>query len=236
MTLGPITDFKSIVLILVLIPSLFGGYVAKNEKKNMKNLVDNKFQFEYKFFILNIFKRNKMFLIASMLIFLVSFFAGAISPFLTGPFNHYMINLWTDYFSSNSTAGLSTVSYFLFNSRFALYNFYFGGVFLGILSTMHLVFYGLAEGFALVKYPIYIIYGIFRDLGFIIATAAGFKLLSTTINIIKNMLHIKRNTPKITQVSHILDVNYLKFRDSLILFSISIIVLLIAAIIETNIL
>jgi hypothetical protein len=48
---------------------------------------------------------------------------------------------------------------------------------------MHLVPYGLVEGFALVKYPIYIIYGIFRDLGFIIATAAGFRLLSATINI-----------------------------------------------------
>lgn len=236
MGLGSFTDLGKIIFsILFLIPALFGGYVAKNEKDGLKNFVDNKFQFGYKVFLLSLFKRNRIFLIASMVVFLVSFFAGAISPFLTGAFNHYMINLWADYVSGNSIVGFSTISIFLLNGRVALYNFYFGGIFLGILSTMHLVSYGLVEGFALVKYPIYILYGIFRDLGFIIATAAGFKLLSTTINIIKNMLHIERNKSKIMQISQILDANYSKFRDSIILFSISVILLFVAAIIAANI-
>ncbi len=236
LTLGSITSLNNIVLITLLIPALFGGFVAKNEKNGgLKNLLDNKFRFEYNVFILSFFKRNKLFLIASMVIFLVSFFIGAVGPFLNDTINHYIIDLWASYIP-NTVDGFNIISIFIQNGSFALIDFYFGGIFLGILSTMHLVLYGFVEGFALVNNPIYFIYGIFRDLGFIIATAAGFKLLCTTINIIKNMLHIERNKPKIMQISQILDANYMKFRDSVILFSISIIVIFIAAIIEFYIL
>jgi len=49
------------------------------------------------------------------------------------------------------------------------------------------------------------------------------------------MLHIERNKSKITQISRILDANNSRFRDSIILFLISVIVLFIAAIIAANI-
>lgn len=226
-------------LILILIASVFGGYIAKNEKDNIKNLMNKKFQMDYMGFFISFFKRNKNVLVASVVIFLGSVLVGVIGSLLSSAFYQFMTNLLADD-TISSTVRFTPLSLFLHNSTVTLLYFYLGGLVLGIINTTHLISFGIAQGFGLVETPISIYnrlsYGIFEFIGAIIATAAGFKLLSTSINIIKNLLHIEGNKPKIRQISQILDTNYMKFRDSLILFSISIIVIFIAAIIEFYIL
>jgi len=102
-----------------------------------------------------------------------------------------------------------------------------------------LVFIGLINGFQFVKYPFLLVYilphGIFEISSYIIATAAGFKLLSTALHIIWGLLHIRRSTPLVEQINKVFGGNYLRFRDSLILFVIAIVLLFIAAIIEANV-
>ncbi|HML04426.1 MAG TPA: stage II sporulation protein M [Methanobacterium sp.] len=228
-------------LILAAIFAGIGGVIAKNEKNNIKNLIKNKFRANYKSFFINLYNRNKRVLIASLTIFFASVLIGGTGLYLSSSFNHFITNLMVHYLSAIEDKGLgvgTTLSIFLNNSTAALY-MYFGGILLGITSIIELVYVGLIVGFTVVKYPFSIVYllphSIFELSSYIIAGAAGFKLLSTILNIIWDGLHIKRNNPLSEQVNRILSVNYLKFRDSLTLIAIAVVLLFIAAIIEANI-
>lgn len=135
---------------------------------------------------------------------------------------------------------MTTLSIFLNNSTNIILIYYIGGISFGIISIFHLVRDALVFRFISVNDPIdtifYILpHGIFEFSGIIIATAAGFKLLITAMNIIGGGLHIKKDRALARQINSILRANYLKFRDSLILFIIAIILIFIAAIIEANI-
>ena len=229
----------SFFLILILISVIVGGVIAENEEDTIKNLSNNKFQGENKNYFVKLFNRNKMFIIASSAIFFVSVFIGGIGTLLSSNFSHSMINLYY-YYTSGHNEPLTTFSIFLNNSTNIILICYIGGISFGIISIFDLVRVALVFGFISVKDPIdtifYILpHGIFELSGIIIATAAGFKLLITAMNIIGGGLHIKRDKPITGQISSILRANYLKFRDSLILFIIAIILIFIAAIIEANI-
>lgn len=229
----------SFFLILMLISAIVGGIIAENEEDTIKNLLNNKFQEEYKKFFVKLFNRNKMFIITSSAIFFVSVLIGGIGTLLSSNFSHSMINLYY-YYTSGHNEPLTTFSIFLNNSTNIILICYIGGISFGIISIFNLVRVSLVFGFISVKDPIdtifYILpHGIFELSGIIIATAAGFKLLITAMNIIGGGLHIKRDKPLTGQINSILRANYLKFRDSLILFIIAIILIFIAAIIEANI-
>lgn len=133
----------------------------------------------------------------------------------------------------------TTLSIFMNNSTLAFLYMYIGGIFFGITSVRGLIEAGFVIGFTVAKYPLAIFYllphSIFELSSYIIASAAGLKLLSTILHIIWNGLHIKRNLSLSKQVNEILNANYLKFRDSIVLIIIAIVLLVIAAVIEDNI-
>jgi stage II sporulation protein M len=230
---GVFTNYFMTLMVPVL--AVMGGYIAKNEKGTVKSLLNNKFQGKYKSFFINLYKRNKIFLIASAVIFFAFLIIGGIGPYLSSSFNHFMTNS-TIHYLSVITSIKPPLSIFLTNSTTAFLYMYIGGISFGIISTIELAQLGLINGFLIVKYPFIIFYllpqGIFEFLSCIIAVAAGFKLLSTVINIIWNGIHIKRDKSISKQISGILNVNYLKFRDSIILIVIAIALLAIAAILK----
>lgn len=232
----------TIIGLLILSPIFagIGGVIAKNEKNTIKSLLNNKFQVNYKSFFINLYKRNKIVLIVSLTIFFVSVLISGIGPYLSSSFNQFITNLMINYLSAVANIGIkTTLAIFLHNSNVAFFSLYIGGLFFGISSIMELVYIGFINGFIFVKYPFTMIYilphGIFEVSSYIIAGAAGFKLLSTALNIIWGGIHIKRSMSIDEQFNRVLSRNYLRFRDSLVLIVIAIVLLFIAAIIEANI-
>jgi stage II sporulation protein M len=233
--------FNSSYYIYLLAPIFggIGGLIAKNEKDTIKNVLNNRLKRNYKNSFINLYKRNKIVLSASLAIFLISMIIGSVGPLLSSSFHHYMINLTIDYFTTIRGDSPTTLSLFLNNSTLAFLYLYVGGFGFGIISTLELIKIGLLTSFISVEYPISILYvlphGIFELSGYIIATAAGFKLLNIAVSMIRDFINIKNDEPVDEQVNKILDVNYLRFRDSIILVVIAIFILFIAAIIEANI-
>jgi stage II sporulation protein M len=225
--------------ILSPIFAVIGGIIAKEEKDGIKDMLNNRLMIDYRTSLVDLYKRNRIFLFASLGIFLGSMLIGSVGPLISSSFKHFMINLTINYFTTIRGDSPTTLSIFLNNSTLAFIYLYVGGFGFGILSTLELIKIGLLTSFISVEYPRSIIYvlphGIFELSAYIIATAAGFKLLSITISLIRDFLEINDDMPINEQINRILDVNYLKFRDSLILILIAIIMLFIAAIIEANI-
>ena len=229
-----------VILILNSIIAGMGGTLAKNEKNAIKNLLNNKFRGKYNCFFINLYKRNKRVLTASLIIFFASVLIGGAGPYLSSSFNHFMTNFMINYLSTIEHMGkLTTLYIFVNNSNVAFFTMYIGGILFGITSIIGLAEAGLVIGFTVFKYPFTIFYllphGIFELSSYIIATAAGFKLLSTALSIIWKGIHIKRDNLIVEQVNKILSANYMKFRDSITLFVIAIVLLFIAAIIEAHI-
>ena len=216
-----------------------GGVIAKNEKDTVKNVLNKRLRRNYKNSFINLYKRNKIVLSASLAIFLASMIIGSVGPFLSSSFHHFMINLTRDYFTTIRGDSPTTLSLFLNNSTLAFLYLYVGGFGFGIISTLELIKIGLLTSFISVEYPISILYvlphGIFELSAYIIATAAGFKLLKIAVSMIRDFVNIENDMPVNEQVNKILDVNYLRFRDSVILIVIAMFILFIAAIIEANI-
>lgn len=229
-----------IILILNIMVAGMGGTIAKNEKNTIKKLLNSKFRGKYKSFFVNLYKRNKKVLTVSLIIFFASVIIGGLGPYLSSSFNHFMTNFMINYLSIIERIGkLTTLYIFVNNSNVAFFTMYIGGILFGITSIIGLAESGLVLGFAVFKYPFTIFYllphCIFELSSYILATAAGFKLLSTALSIIWNGLHIKRDNSVVKQVNNILSANYMKFRDSLTLFVLAIVLLFIAAIIEAHI-
>ena len=227
------------LLIFNLVIGGMGGAIAKNEKNTIKKLLNNTFRGKYKSFFINLYKRNKRVLIASLIIFFVSVLIGSVGTYLSSLFNQYMTNSMGNYvLLVESTLRLSAIHIFMNNSSVAFYMYIYGILF-GITGTIEMAYIGISLGFVFVKFPFTPFYllphCIFELSSYIIAVAAGFKLSITALNIIWNGLHIKRDDSIGKQVNSILSANYLKFRDSLTLFIIAIILLFIAAIIEAHV-
>ena len=225
--------------LLAPIFALFAGVITKNEKDKIKILLNNRSNVSYRGLFVNLYTRNKIFLNVSILIFLGSLIMGSVGPFISASFHNYMVNLTLNYFSDIKGDSPTTLSIFLNNSTLAFIYLYIGGFGFGIISTLQLIKIGLLTSFISVEYPYSIIFllphGIFELSAYVIATAAGFKFLSVSIGMIKGFIDLKEDTPINDQVNKIINDNYLKFRDSILLLVIAIIILFIAAIIEANI-
>jgi uncharacterized membrane protein SpoIIM required for sporulation len=233
--------FSSSYYMYLLAPFVAGsaGVIAKNEGNNIKNELNNISNIDYKRFFSDLYKRNKIFLNVSMVIFLASLIVGGVGPFLSGSFHNFMINLTINYFSNIRGDNPTTFAIFLNNSTLAFLYLYIGGFGFGIISTVQLIKIGLLTSFISVEYPYSILFllphGIFELSAYIIATAAGFKLFSISISMIIDFIGLENDIPINEQVDNILDVNYLRFKDSMALILIALFILFIAAIIEANI-
>ncbi len=188
---------------------------------------------------IGLYNRNKTVLILSVVIFFGFLFLGL----LVGYFSSDLIgNLLKTLVKTlhESNIEITALSLFLHNLQAALIA-YFGGIIgiipFGALSANGFI-YGAFLGYLIhgnivtssgVLTPGYFIiytlpHGIFEIPGFIIAGAAGFRLTTMVLGIIKSVM---RKTP--------ISNHYWKFKDSLALLAIAIVLIFIAAIIESNI-
>lgn len=191
-------------------------------------------------FFKGLYSRNKKFLIASAVLYLLSVFIGVIiAYFLPATTNSLLATLAKtdrDFVRKN---GITTFSIFTHNLQSVLLTF-LGGI-VGIITAGILFFNGFIYGsffgyFAfnqhlggvvssLIVSPwIFIIYtlphGIFEISGFIIAGAGGFRLTFTIYKLIMNDKPVSDH--------------YSEFKDAIFLLVIAIILTSIAAIIEAN--
>jgi stage II sporulation protein M len=195
---------------------------------------DNKFQG----FFTGLYKRNEFLLIISAAIFFGSLFAGY---FLAGVVDQIMASALKSFKDSISKGQikLTTLSIFINNMKIAFF-LYGGGIFVGITTLIMLAYNGLFIGYVASKFNlgVFIIYtiphGIFELSGIVIAGAAGLRLASTIVNILRDIFQIRRYMPVGEQLRSIMDANFFEFKDSLKLFLIAALLILIGAIIEAN--
>jgi len=185
-----------------------------------------------------LYRRNESYLIISAVIFIVSLligyaFAGMLEPILGSVLGDLKRRI------SQGELKLTTLSIFANNLKVA-FIIYAGGVILGIITVIYLFVNGAIIGYTAAQFPIgdFIIYtaphGIFEMLGIIIAAAGGFRLANIVVNLLRGLLHLQTDFSITSQVKYLLEVNQDDFKDSLVLFGIAVILLLIAAFIEAN--
>ncbi len=193
---------------------------------------------EFHGFFWGLYKRNELLLIISAAIFIGSMFIGY---FLSGFLDQILASTLRSFKDSISKGQiqLTTVSIFTNNLMIAL-KIYGVGLFFGVFTIIILATQGLFIGYVASKFNIgdFIIYtaphGIFELSGIIIAGTAGLRLASSIINIIRDILEMRRYMPVGAQLKKILDMNYPEFKESLVLFAISALLILIGAFIEAN--
>ena len=189
-------------------------------------------------FFWGLYKRNEFLLIISAAVFFCSLFAGYflagfVDPIMAGTFRSFKESI------SRGQIQLTTVSIFTNNIKIAFY-LYSGGIFAGVTTLYLLAYNGLFIGYVASKFNVgdFIIYtiphGIFELSGIVIAGAAGLRLASTVINIIRDVLEIRRYMPVGEQLKNIYDVNYPEFKESLALFIIAAVLIITGAFIEAN--
>ncbi|MEN6592286.1 MAG: stage II sporulation protein M [Methanobacterium sp.] len=189
-------------------------------------------------FLIGLLSRNEIFLWTSILLLFGSMvisylFAGFLDSILAPLLANFQQRV------SDGTLKLETLSLFINNATVASY-MYIGGVLMGVATAFLLVANGLFIGYVASKVPLgdFIIFtlphGIFELTGIILAGAAGFKLGSIVFHFLNDVTKIKRNISIKNQISYLLKVNYDDFKNSLALFIIGVILLIIAAFIEAN--
>nr|WP_319373381.1 stage II sporulation protein M [uncultured Methanobacterium sp.] len=204
-----------------------------------KQVTDNNFWNKFSGVFKGLYNRNKTILTFSVVLFLGFLFLGILIGYFSSDYIGHLLNT---YFTllHESHIQINTLSIFLHNLQAALVA-YFGGLIgiipVGVLSVNGFL-YGAFLGY-LIHGPIvtssgvftpvhFIVYtlphGILELPGFIIAGAAGFRLTTLVIGVIKSIM---RKTP--------ISDHYWKFKDSLVLLAIAIVLIFIAAIIEANI-
>ena len=193
---------------------------------------------EFSNFITGVYQRNKSILIISVAIFFIPFFLGILMGYFLPGLTEYLL---TEYVKLIQSLPLEmTTSYIFTHNLGAALLTYIGGV-IGIIPVGTLSFNGFFIGsfigyltrgsilssFGTLSATEFIAYtlphAIFEIPGFIISGAAGFRVTTLVIGIIRSM---KNKTP--------INEHYWKFKDSLILLLIAIILLFIAAFIEAN--
>lgn len=194
---------------------------------------------KYEGFFGGLYKRNEKLLMLSTAILLISILLGfalsdILSPFLAPVFGNFKKSV------STGQIQLTTLSIFVNNLKVALEVYVFGALF-GIGTVIFLVFNGIFIGYAGTQFPLgdYILFtiphGIPELLGIIIAGTAGFRLASCVINIFKGMTHMRSDISRSNQFRYIIELNSDEFYESLKLFGIAFVLLLVAAFIEANI-
>jgi len=204
-----------------------------------KQITDNNFWNKYSGIFKGLYNRNKTILTFSVVLFLGFVFLGILMGYFSSDYIGHLLNNYTKLLHE-SHIQINTLSIFLHNLQAALVA-YFGGLIgiipVGVLSVNGFL-YGAFLGY-LIHGPIvtssgvftsghFIVYtlphGILELPGFIIAGAAGFRLTTLVMGVIKSIM---RKTP--------ISDHYWKFKDSLVLLAIAIVLIFIAAIIEANI-
>ena len=185
-----------------------------------------------------LYRRNESYLLISAMIFIVSIllgyaFAGMLEPILGSVLGDLKRRI------SQGELKLTTLSIFANNLKVA-FIIYAGGIILGVITVIYLFVNGAIIGYTAAQFSIgdFIIYtaphGVFEMVGIIIAAAGGFRLANVVLNLMRGLLHLQTDFSIISQVKYLLEVNLDDFKDSLVLFGIAVILLLIAAFIEAN--
>jgi len=185
-----------------------------------------------------LYRRNESYLLISAMIFIVSIllgyaFAGMLEPILGSVLGDLKRRI------SQGELKLTTLSIFANNLKVA-FIIYAGGIILGVITVIYLFVNGAIIGYTAAQFSIgdFIIYtaphGVFEMVGIIIAAAGGFRLANVVLNLMRGLLHLQTDFSITTQVKYLLEVNLDDFKDSLVLFGIAVILLLIAAFIEAN--
>lgn len=185
-----------------------------------------------------LYKRNETFLIIATAMFLVSMFAGyAFAGYLDTIMGALLGDLKRRLTTGELT--ITTSSIFLNNIKVA-FLIYGTGAVLGIFTSIFLIINGTLLGYAAAKYPLgtFIIFtvphGIPEILGILIAATAGFRLASFVLHVLKDSLDIRSDLPFLKQLKYIIGINADEFWDSVKLFAITVVLLIIAAFIEAN--
>lgn len=193
---------------------------------------------KYEGLIGGLYNRNETFFMLSAMIFIASLFIGYA---FAGMLEPLLGNMLGD-FKRRMTQGelqLTTLSLFANNLKVALL-IYGGGLIFGLITAFYLISNGVFIGYTAAQFQLgdFIIYtiphGIFELLGIIIAGAAGFKLGSIVLNILKGVLKLQSDFSMTNQLKYLLEVNLDDFKDTLILMGIAVALIFIAAIIEAN--
>lgn len=193
---------------------------------------------KYEGLISGLYNRNETFFILSAMIFIASIFigyafAGMLEPILgkmLGDFKRRLVQ---------GELQLTTFSLFFNNLKVALL-LYGGGLIFGLVTAFYLISNGVFIGYTAAQFQLgdFIIYtlphGIFEILGIIIAGAAGFKLGSIVLNILKGLLKLQSDFSMSNQIKYLLEANWDDLKDTLIMMGIAIVLIMIAAIIEAN--
>jgi len=193
---------------------------------------------KYEGLISGLYNRNETYFILSAMMFIASIFigyafAGMLEPILgkmLGDFKRRLVQ---------GELQLTTFSLFANNLKVALL-LYGGGLIFGLVTAFYLISNGVFIGYTAAQFQLgdFIIYtlphGVFEVLGIIIAGAAGFKLGSIVINILKGLLKLQSDFSMSNQVKYLLEANWDDLKDTLIMMGIAVALILIAAIIEAN--
>lgn len=192
----------------------------------------------YEGFFTGLYKRNETFLMISAAIFLSSFFIGY---FFSGMMDQYMGSILKEQKRgvASGRIKITTLSIFANNFKIAFFT-YAGGLLLGTYTAYSLFHEGAFMGYSASKlsFGTFVIYtlphGVFEIIGIIIAGAAGFRLANCFINFLRGVIHIRTDISVMKQINYFVNVNLDEFKESLGLFVIAVILILIAAIIEAN--
>jgi len=139
-----------------------------------------------------------------------------------------------------------TIESIFFNNFSVAMMIYFGAIFLGLITTIILITNGLFIGYFATSLPldIFLIFtlphGIFEIPGIIIAGAAGFCMISFIPYFLKDIIFYKKNEwGEIANLQNRIIISFnkhfIKLSQSLILFGIATILLILAAFIEVYI-
>lgn len=185
-----------------------------------------------------LYTRNEIFIWLSAVIFIGSMVIGyALAGFLDSILAPILQNFQQK--AADGTIKLETHSLFLNNATIAVF-IYVGGIIFGAGTVYFLVTNGAFIGYVASQYPLssFLIFtvphGIFEITGIILAGAAGFKLANIVIHFLMDSTKIKSNISIKNQLKYLLEINFDDFKDSLALFLLAVILLIIAAFIEAN--
>ncbi|MDY9922590.1 stage II sporulation protein M [Methanobacterium sp.] len=192
----------------------------------------------YEGLISGLYNRNEIFFMLSAMMFIASIFigyafAGMLEPILAemlGDFKRRLVQ---------GELQLTTLSLFANNIKIALL-LYVGGLIFGVITAFYLISNGIFIGYTAAQFQLgdFIIYtlphGVFELLGIIIAGAAGFKLASIELKILKGVLKLQSDFSMSNQLKYLLEANWDEFKDTLVLMAIAAVLILIGAIIEAN--
>jgi stage II sporulation protein M len=193
---------------------------------------------KYEGLISGLYNRNETFFMLSAMMFIASIFigyafAGMLEPILgkmLGDFKRRLVQ---------GELQLTTFSLFFNNIKIALM-IYGGGLSLGVFTAFYLISNGVFIGYTAAQFQLgdFIIYtlphGVFELLGIIIAGAAGFKLASIVLNIIKGVLKLQSDFSMSNQLKYLLEANWDDFKDTLVMMALAVVLIMIGAIIEAN--